>query len=84
MIGYLVNKDFQRLWKVSKNPIVSVQIANMTNYCGVLVKILDDVVCLKHLVGSKQLHIDYRLETISVEKAEYDESGYSIGNVIMN
>jgi len=43
----------------------------MTNYFGVLVKILDDVVCLKRLVGGKQLHIDYRPETISVENAEY-------------
>jgi len=56
----------------------------MTNYCGVLVKILDDVECLKHLVGGTQLHIDYRTETISVEKAENDESGYSIRIVIMN
>jgi hypothetical protein len=39
---------------------------------------------VKHLVGGKQLHIDYRPETTSVEKAEVDESGYNIGTVIMN
>ena len=47
-------------------------------------KILDDGECLKHLVGGKQLHIDYRPEKTSVEKAEVAESGYSIGTVIMN
>jgi len=32
----------------------------------------------------KKLHFDYRPETISVEKAEVAESGYSIGTVTMN
>jgi hypothetical protein len=40
--------------------------------------------CLKHLVGGQQLHIDYKHETTSVEKAEVGESGYSIGAVNMN
>jgi hypothetical protein len=56
----------------------------MTKYCGLLVKIWDDGECLKHLVGGKQLHIDYRPETTSVEKAKFAESGYNIGTVIMN
>jgi hypothetical protein len=47
----------------------------MTKCCVLLVKIWDDGECLKHLVGGKQLHIDYRLETTSVEKAEVAESG---------
>jgi hypothetical protein len=56
----------------------------MTNYCCVLVKMLDDGECLKHLVGGKQLHIDYRPEATSVQKAEFAESGCSIETVIMN
>jgi hypothetical protein len=45
---------------------------------------LGDVECLEHVVGGRQLHIDYRSETTSVEKADIAESGYSIGTVIMN
>jgi hypothetical protein len=39
---------------------------------------------VKHLVGDQQLHIDYRPDTTSVEKAEVAELVYSIGAVIMN
>jgi hypothetical protein len=39
---------------------------------------------LKHLAVGQRLHVDYKPETTSVEKAEVDESGYSIGAVIMN
>jgi len=40
--------------------------------------------CLKHLLGGQQLHIDYRPETTSAEKADVAESGYSLGSMIMN
>jgi hypothetical protein len=56
----------------------------MTNYCGLLVKNLGDCECLKHLVGGQQLHIDYKHEKTSVEEAEFGESGYNVGAVIMN
>jgi len=39
------------------------------------VKILGGGECLKHLVGGRQLHIDYKLETATVKKAEVGESG---------
>jgi hypothetical protein len=44
----------------------------------------EDLGCLKHLVGGQQLQIDYKPETTSLEKAEFGESGYSIGAVVMN
>jgi hypothetical protein len=53
----------------------------MTNYCGLLVNILGDGECLKHLVVGEELHIDYKHETTSVEKAEFAESGCSIGAI---
>jgi len=64
--------------------IVSVEHDDMTEDCGLLVKILGGCECLKHLVGGQQLHIDYRPETTTVEKAEVAESGYSIGAVVRN
>jgi hypothetical protein len=82
MIGYLVNNEFQRMWEEAKNSIVSVN--NMAKDCGPLVKILGGGECLKHLVVGQQLHIDYKSETTSVEKAEVAESGYSIGALVMN
>jgi len=45
---------------------------------------LDGGECLKHLVGGRQLHIDYKPETATVEKADVGESGYSIGAVMLN
>jgi hypothetical protein len=56
----------------------------MKNYCGLLVNILGDVECLKHLVGGQQLHIDHRPDTTLVEKADAAELGYSTGSMIMN
>jgi hypothetical protein len=56
----------------------------MTKDCGLLVKILDDGVCLKHLMSGQHLIIDYTPETTSVDKAMVGESGYSIGAMIMN
>jgi hypothetical protein len=56
----------------------------MAKDCGLMLKILGGGECLKHLVVGQQLHIDYKPETTSVEKAEFGESGYSIGAVIMN
>ena len=84
MIGYLVNNEFQRMWKEAKNSIVSVELDNLTKDCGLLVKILGGGECLEHLIVGQQLHIDYKPETTSVEKADVGESGYSIGAVIMN
>jgi len=63
---------------------LSVELDNITKDCGLLVKILGDGECLKHLVGGKQLHIVYKPETSSAEKAEVAGSGNSIGAVIMN
>jgi len=71
------------MWEEVKNSIVSVEIDNMTKDCGLLVKILGVDESLKHLVGGQQLHIDYKHEKTSVEKAEVVESGYSLGAVIM-
>jgi len=71
------------MWEEAKNSIVSVELDNTTKDCGLLVKILGDGESLKHLVGGQQLHIDYKHEKTSVEKAEVVESGYSIGAVIM-
>jgi len=48
------------------------------------VKILGDCECLKHLVVGQQLHIGYKPEATTVDKAIFAESGYSIGDVIMN
>ena len=64
--------------------IVSVEHDDMTEDCGLLVKILGGGERLKHLVGGHQLHIDYRPETTAVEKAEVVETGYSVGAVVMN
>ena len=72
------------MWKEAKNCIVSVERDNMTKDCGLLVKILGGEECLKHQVGGQQLHIDYKPQTTTVEKADVGESGYSIGTVIMN
>jgi hypothetical protein len=66
-----------------KNSIVSVELDNMTRDCGLLVKILGDGEYLKHLTNGQQLHIDYKPETTSVEKAMFGASGYSIGAVKM-
>jgi hypothetical protein len=84
MIGYLENKEFQRMWEEAIICIVSAELDNMTKGCGLMGKILGGVECLKHLVVGQQLHIDYNHETSSVEKVEFGESGYSIGAVIMN
>jgi len=67
-----------------KNSIMSVELDNMTKDCGLLVKILVGGYYLKHLMNGQQLHIDYKTETTSVEKAVVGASGYSIGAVIMN
>jgi hypothetical protein len=72
------------MWEEAIICFVSVELDDMTKDCGLLVKILGGGEFLKHLVGGRQLHIDYRPETTSVEKAEVAESGYSIGAVIMN
>jgi hypothetical protein len=63
---------------------VPVELNNMTKDCGLMLKILGGGEGLKHLVVGQPLHIDYRHETTSVEKAEVAESGYSIGAMIMN
>jgi hypothetical protein len=76
--------EFQRRWGEAKRSLVSVELDKMTKDCGLLVKILVGEECLKHLVGGQQLHIGCKPETLSVEKAELGESGYSIGAVIMN
>ena len=72
-----MNIEFQRMWKEAIICIVSVELDDMTKDCGLLVKILGDGECLKHVVVGQQLHIDYRPETTMVGK-----SGYSIGAVI--
>ena len=74
----------QRMWEEAKNSVVSVELDNMTKDCGLLVKILGGCECLKHLVVGQKLHIDYKPETTTVEKAMFAESGYSIGTVITN
>jgi len=79
-----VNIEFQGMWEEAIICIVSVELDDMTKDCGLLVKILGGGECLKHLVVGQQLHIDYRPETTSVEKAVVGKSGYSIGAVIMN
>ena len=79
-----MNNEFQRMWKEAKNSLASVELDNLTKDCGLLVKILGGCECLKHLIVGQQLHIDYKPETTSVEKADVGESGYSIGTVIMN
>jgi len=79
-----VNNEFQRMWEETIICIYLLELDDMTNDCGLLVKIWDDGECFKHLVSGQQLHIDYRPETTSVEKADVAESGYSIGSVIMN
>jgi len=72
------------MWEEAENSVVSVELDDMTKDCGLLMKISGGGECLKHLVFGQQLHIVYKPETTSVEKAEYGESGYSIGAVIMN
>ena len=72
------------MWEEAIICILSVERDDMTEDCGLLVKILGGGECLKHLVGGQQLHIDYGPETTAVEKAEFGESGYSVGTVIMN
>jgi hypothetical protein len=42
-------------------------------------KRMGTVQCLKNVVGDLQLHIDYKPETTSLQKAEFGVSGYSIG-----
>jgi len=63
-----VNNEFQRMWEEAIFCIVSVERDDMTKDCGLLVNILGGGVCLKHLVGGRQLHIDYKPETATVEK----------------
>ena len=72
------------MWEAAKNSVVSVELDNMTKDCGLLVKILGDCECLKHLLVGQKLHIDYKPEATAIEKAMFAESGYSIGDVIMN
>ena len=79
-----MNNEFQRMWEEAIICIVAVELDDMANGYGLLVKIWDDGECFKHLVSGQQLQIDYRPETTSVEKADVAESGYSIGSVIMN
>jgi len=79
-----VNNGFQRMWEETIICILSVERDDMTKDCGLLVKILGGGECFEHLVGGQQLHIDYRPETTTVEKAEVGESGYSTGTVVMN
>jgi len=71
------------MWEEDKNSIVSVELDNMTKDCGLLVKTLGDGECLKHLTNGQQLHVEYKPEITSVEKAMFGESGYSIGAVKM-
>jgi hypothetical protein len=61
MVGYVVNNEFQRKWEEAENCIMAVELDNMTNDCGLLVKILGGGECLKHLVFGQQVHIDYSL-----------------------
>ena len=70
-----MNNEFQRMWEEAILCIVSVEHDDMTKDCGVVVKILGGGECLKHQVGGQQLHIDYKPETTTVEKAEVGESG---------
>ena len=56
--------EFQRMWEEAILCIVSVQHDDMTNDCGLLVKILGGRECLKHLVGGQQLQIDYNLKQL--------------------
>ena len=63
------------MWEEAIICIVSVERDDMTKDCGLLLKILGGGDCLKQLVGGRQLHIDYKLETATVEKAEVGESG---------
>jgi len=74
-----VNIEMQRMWEEAKNSVVFVELDNMTNDCGLLVKILSGYECLDHVVVGQQLHIDYKPEETAVEKAMFAESGYSIG-----
>jgi hypothetical protein len=62
----------------------SVELDKMTKDFGLLVNIFGGGECLKHLVGGQQLHIDYKPETLSVERSEVSGSVYSIGAMIMN
>jgi len=71
MVQYLVNIEFEKMWEEAENSILSVEFDNMTKNCGLLVKILGAGECLKHLVVGQQLHIDYKHEKTSVEKAEF-------------
>jgi len=70
--------------KKQKNSVISAELDNLTKDCGLLVQILGDCECLKHLVVGQQLHIDCKPQATAVEKAMVAESGYSIGAVIMN
>jgi len=70
-----VNNEFQMMWEEAIICIVSVECDDMTKDCGLLVKILGGGECLKQLVGGRQLHIDYKPETATVEKVEVGESG---------
>jgi hypothetical protein len=56
----------------------------MTKDCGLPVNMFGSGECLKHLVAGPQLHIDYKPETLSVERSEVALSQYSIGQMIMN
>jgi hypothetical protein len=79
MVGYFMNNEFQRMWEEA-----IIELDNMTKDCGLLVKILGHGEYLKHLMNAQQLHVDYKPETTSVEKADVGEPGYSIGAVITN
>jgi len=79
-----MNNEFQRMWEEAIICMVSDELDNMTKDFGLLVKILVHGEYLKHLMNAQQLHIDYKPETTSVEKADVGEPGYSIGALIMN
>lgn len=70
-----MNNEFQMMWEEAIFCIVSVERDDMTKDCGLLVKIFCGGECLKHLVVGRQLHIDYKPETATVEKVEVGESG---------
>ena len=48
--------------------IVSVELDGMTKDCGLLVKILGEGECLKHLVVGQQLQIDYKHEKLQLRR----------------
>ena len=70
-----MNNEFERMWEEAIICVVSVEHDDMTKDCGLLLKILGGGECLKHLVGGRQLHIDYKPETATVKKVEVGELG---------